>query len=56
MLTRFGDGQRMPALDPSQALINVRGASRRLAIIEWLTFVSTELHKTFGPPEAAAVP
>jgi glutathione S-transferase len=48
--------QYVADLDPSQALIGAHGTPRRLAVIEWLTFVSTELHKTFGPlwnPQAA---
>ena len=35
--------------DPSQALIGSVGSTRRLAVIEWLAFVATELHKTFSP-------
>lgn len=36
-------------LDPTQHLIGSIGSARRLAVIEWLTFVSTELHKVFSP-------
>jgi glutathione S-transferase len=32
----------------SNALIGKPGAARRLQVIEWLAFISTELHKTFG--------
>src|SRR5262249_40317230 len=35
--------------DPKQALIGAVGSSRRLAVTEWLAFVSTELHKVFSP-------
>ena len=41
--------QYVADLDPTQALIGKAGSARRLAVIEWLTFVSTELHKGFGP-------
>ena len=34
---------------PAQALIGTPGSARRLAVIEWLTFVSSELHKAFSP-------
>lgn len=36
-------------LDPQQRLIGAVGTARRLAVVEWLTFVSTELHKAFSP-------
>lgn len=35
--------------DPAQRLIGPVGSARRLAVTEWLAFVSTELHKTFSP-------
>jgi glutathione S-transferase len=35
--------------DPTHALIGVPGSARRLMVVEWLTFVSTELHKVFSP-------
>lgn len=35
--------------DGSNALIGKPGAARRLQVIEWLAFISSELHKTFGP-------
>ena len=41
--------QYVADLDPSQALIGAAGSARRLAVVEWLTFVSTELHKVFSP-------
>jgi glutathione S-transferase len=41
--------QYVADLDPAQALIGGTGSARRLAVVEWLTFVSTELHKTFSP-------
>ncbi len=41
--------QYVADLDPAQALIGATGSARRLAVVEWLTFVSTELHKTFSP-------
>jgi glutathione S-transferase len=34
---------------PGRPLIGEPGSARRLAVVEWLTFVSTELHKTFSP-------
>ena len=36
-------------LDPSQALIGRPGTPRRLAVVEWLAFVASELHKAFSP-------
>lgn len=36
-------------LDPQQRLIGAAGSARRLAVVEWLTFVGTELHKVFSP-------
>lgn len=41
--------QYVADLDPAQALIGPAGSARRLMVIEWLTFVSTELHKVFSP-------
>jgi glutathione S-transferase len=40
--------QYVADLDPSQALIGRAGSPRRLAVVEWLAFVATELHKTFS--------
>lgn len=58
-LLQFDDGSRhtevasllqyVADLDPTQALIGAAGSSRRLMVVEWLTFVSTELHKVFSP-------
>ena len=36
-------------LDPAQSLIGAAGSGWRLTVIEWLSFVSTELHKVFSP-------
>jgi glutathione S-transferase len=41
--------QYVADLDPAQALIGATGTARRLAVTEWLTFVSSELHKAFSP-------
>jgi glutathione S-transferase len=41
--------QYVADLDPSQALIGATGTARRLAVVGWLGFVATELHKTFSP-------
>lgn len=41
--------QYVADLDPAQALIGASGTPRRLAVVEALTFVSTELHKVFSP-------
>ncbi|HJV67727.1 glutathione binding-like protein [Ideonella sp.] len=41
--------QHVADLDPAQALIGEPGTARRLAVTEWLAFVSTELHKVFSP-------
>lgn len=41
--------QHVADLDATQALIGTAGSSRRLMVVEWLTFVSTELHKAFSP-------
>lgn len=41
--------QYVADLEPSQALIGAAGSARRLAVVEWLAFVSTELHKAFSP-------
>ena len=35
-------------LDPAQALIGMPMSRRRLEVVEWLTFVGTELHKTLA--------
>ena len=41
--------QYLADLDPAQTLIGAVGSARRLAVTEWVTFVGTELHKTFSP-------
>ncbi|HZF78884.1 MAG TPA: glutathione transferase GstA [Rubrivivax sp.] len=41
--------QYVADLDPAHGLIGAPGSARRLAVVEWLTFVSTELHKAFSP-------
>lgn len=41
--------QYVADLDPAKALIGPPGSARRLAVVKWLTFVSTELHKVFSP-------
>jgi glutathione S-transferase len=41
--------QYVADLDPAQSLIGPVGSTRRLAVVEWVTFVSTELHKVFSP-------
>ena len=41
--------QYVADLDPSQALIGTPGSPRRLAVLEWLAFVGSELHKGFSP-------
>ncbi|MBA3479884.1 MAG: glutathione transferase GstA [Lautropia sp.] len=58
-LLEFDDGSRhteaaallqyVADLDPTHALIGAPGSSRRLLVIEWLSFVSTELHRMFSP-------
>jgi glutathione S-transferase len=51
--TRHTEGaallQHVADLDPAQALIGAPGSARRLAVLEWLAFTATELHKTFSP-------
>ena len=41
--------QYVAELDATQALIGPPGSPRRLAVVQWLTFISTELHKGFSP-------
>jgi glutathione S-transferase len=41
--------QYVADLDPAGALIGASRSARRLAVVEALTFVSTELHKVFSP-------
>jgi glutathione S-transferase len=58
-LLQFDDGSRhteaaallqyVADQDPSLGLIGAVGSPRRLEVVEWLTFVSTEMHKVFSP-------
>lgn len=58
-LLEFDDGSRhteaasllqwVADRDPAQALIGAVGSTRRLAVVEALSFVATELHKGFSP-------
>jgi glutathione S-transferase len=58
-LLEFDDGSRhteaaallqhVADLDPAQALIGATGSARRLAVLEGLAFVASELHKVFSP-------
>lgn len=41
--------QYVADLDPAQALIGKPGSLERMAVLQWLTFISTELHKGFSP-------
>lgn len=41
--------QYVADLDPAQTLIGPTGSPERLTVLEWLTFISTELHKGFSP-------
>lgn len=41
--------QYVADLDPAQALIGTPGSRQRMAVLQWLTFISTELHKGFSP-------
>lgn len=41
--------QYVADLDPSYAAIGELGSARRLMVVEWLSFVATELHKVFSP-------
>jgi glutathione S-transferase len=41
--------QHVADLDPAQALIGAPGTARRLAVVEGLAFVASELHKVFSP-------
>lgn len=51
--------QYLGDLKPEAKLIPAAGTMERYRVIEWLTFISSELHKSFGPlfnpalPEAA---
>jgi glutathione S-transferase len=58
-LLQFDDGSRhtevaallqhVADLAPEAELIPKAGTAERLRVLEWLTFVSTELHKVFSP-------
>jgi len=58
-LLQFDDGSRhtevaallqyVADLAPDQALIGTPRSARRMAVVEWLTFVSSELHRIFSP-------
>jgi glutathione S-transferase len=58
-LLEFDDGSRhtevaallqyVADLDATRALIGEPGSSRRLDVVTWLSFVSSELHKVFSP-------
>ncbi len=41
--------QYVADLDPAQTLIGKPGSLERMAVLQWLTFISTELHKGFSP-------
>jgi glutathione S-transferase len=41
--------QYVADLDPARPLIGAPASARRLAVVGWLTFVATELHKTMSP-------
>jgi len=41
--------QYVADLASDQVLIGAPRSARRLAVVEWLTFVATELHKVFSP-------
>ena len=41
--------QYVADLAPGRALIGEPGSARRLAVVEWTSFVASELHKTFSP-------
>ncbi|RDK01532.1 glutathione transferase GstA [Paraburkholderia lacunae] len=58
-LVEFADGSRhtegaallqyIADLAPEHALLPPAGSPQRLAALEWLTYISSELHKTFSP-------
>ena len=41
--------QYVADLAPDQTLIGAPRSARRMAVVEWLTFVSSELHRIFSP-------
>jgi glutathione S-transferase len=58
-LLEFDDGSRhteaaallqaVADMEPAQRLVGAPGSTRRLAVVEWVAFVATELHKAFSP-------
>ena len=40
--------QYVADLDPAQTLIGAAGSAWRVAVVEWRTFVSTEVHRVFN--------
>lgn len=58
-LVEFADGSRQTEgaallqyiadLAPERGLLPAAGSPQRLAVVAWLTYISTELHKTFSP-------
>ena len=58
-LLQFDDGSRhteaasllqyVADREPGRPLIGEPGTARRLAVVEWTSFVASELHKTFSP-------
>lgn len=48
--------QYLGDLKPEAGLIPAAGSMERYRVIEWLTFISSELHKSFSPLFNAAIP
>lgn len=40
--------QYVADLDPAQTFIGAAGSARRVTVVEWLTFFSTEMHRVFN--------
>jgi glutathione S-transferase len=65
-LLQLDDGQKLTEiaailqylgdLKPEASLIPAAGTMSRYHVIEWLTFISSELHKSFSPLFSAAMP
>ncbi|MGH8371052.1 MAG: glutathione binding-like protein, partial [Gammaproteobacteria bacterium] len=65
-LLQLDDGQKLTEiaailqylgdLKPEAGLIPAAGTMQRYRVIEWLTFISSELHKSFSPLFNAAIP
>jgi glutathione S-transferase len=65
-LLQLDDGQKLTEiaailqylgdLKPGAGLIPAAGSMQRYRAIEWLTFISSELHKSFSPLFSAAMP